>query len=684
MLKLKRHFYLGALSICSIILISACGSGSSSGGGIVNRGTVMTLGENATGTFLGTCNLNSGSCNIAQQQFTNNIAEVVSNKQGNFVAVGMSQMINSVPAISVSANGSTWGNAAQYPVALSGSSEGLYAIAISNSGSYVTVGDSLIMTSNDGNNWQNNTPAGIFGSSFYSVAISNSNIAVAVGESGIIAYSNGGTNWQVMNHSVTSQNLNKVVVNSNGVFVAVGDNGTIITSSNGSNWQTANLQTAATTANFNSIAVNGNVFVAVGNSSSSVKTVYTSNDGITWNPGMAGSPTPSAITNSLSSVAVNAQGYFVAVGAAGPIYYSSTGTSWTATSTPASGYLNAITANTQGNFIAVGDNGLVVAINSNNWSVNTSTISELAGVSLNTVNVSATGTYLITSGSTAMYSNDGNNWNAINNNMPSSELLDMTANPQGILVAVGENGLILTSSNKGSTWTNETNSSYTQNLTAVANGNNQFVAVGKAGTVLQSTGGNNWTEAPNLPGNDDLYSVAANLQGMMVAVGKTGAVWVYNGTAWSAATNQNVTANNLNSVTINTAGTWIAGGDNGTIIYSKDGNNWSLASTATTFDIGKILCNKTYCVASASSGDSPAPSVILSSTDNINWSIAAHDNLGWFQIIGIDALTGEVVASDVDFTPGLTLIAAIYTSGNGNSWSNLGLNLGNHTINKII
>lgn len=688
MFKLFWSIFFSVLLGGLTLITTACGSGSSSGGS-VNRGTAMTLGENGTGSFLGNCNLNSGACNITQQLFTVNTGAIISNKQGNFIAVGGgggSKLSHSIPAISVSANGSTWSNAAQYPVTISG---GLNAITIGNDGKYITVGDAGIFTSNDGNHWQNNTPNGIFGSAFSSVAISNNNMAVAVGGSGIIAYSNGVSAWQVINHSVTDQDLNKVVVNSKGVFVAVGDNGTIITSSNGSNWQTATLQTA-TTANFNSIAVSGNIFVAVGSASSATQTVYTSTDGMNWTAGMTTGSTPVAITNNLSDVAVNSQGQFVIVGTAGPIYYSTNGTSW-GTNAIAAANLVAVTATPQGNFIAVGNNGTVLNISNNDWSASSITVPQVTGLNVLSITVSATGTYLITSASSQqdigpiVYSaNNGTTWNLINNGMPAYELSDMTANAQGILVAVGESGLILTSSNKGSTWSNVSNSSYTNNLTAVTKSNNQFVAVGAAGTVLQSTDGTNWTAPSNLPGNDDLYSIATNLQGMMVAVGKAGTVWVNNGTAWSAATNQNVTADNLNSVTINSAGTWIAGGDNGTIIYSKDGNNWSLASTSTTFKINKVLCTKTYCVASASSDTMNAPSVMLSSTDNIHWNVVAYDNLGWFDIIGIDALTGEVVASDVDITTSFTLVSSIYTSGNGNSWSNLGLNLGNNTYYKII
>ena len=56
----------------------------------------------------------------------------------------------------------------------------------------------------------------------------------------------------------------------------------------------------------------------------------------------------------------------------------------------------------------------------------------------------------------------------------------------GILLAVGPNGLVITSSDKGVNWVSHS-SGTTQTLRAVAYGNGRFVAVGDAGTVLTST-----------------------------------------------------------------------------------------------------------------------------------------------------------------------------------------------------
>ena len=116
-------------------------------------------------------------------------------------------------------------------------------------------------------------------------------------------------------------------------------------------------------------------------------------------------------------------------------------------------------------------------------------------------------------------------------------LWGIAAGPSG-LVAVGENGLIMGSTD-GAAWT--TRSSGTTNwLTAVAYGGGQYIAVGDKGTVLLSPDSQAWV------------SIA-----------------------------QSATASRLNNV-IFAAGQYVAVGEAGAIITSSDGLHWTARSSGVT------------------------------------------------------------------------------------------------------
>ena len=92
----------------------------------------------------------------------------------------------------------------------------------------------------------------------------------------------------------------------------------------------------------------------------------------------------------------------------------------------------------------------------------------------------------------------------------------------GLFVAVGAGGLILTSSD-GVSWT-QRNSGTSSNLLGVAYVNTVFVAVGSGGTLLTSSDSANWTLRASGTTND-LTAVAYG-NGHFVAVGANGTILV--------------------------------------------------------------------------------------------------------------------------------------------------------------
>jgi hypothetical protein len=132
----------------------------------------------------------------------------------------------------------------------------------------------------------------------------------------------------------------------------------------------------------------------------------------------------------------------------------------------------------------------------------------------------------------------------------------------GLFVAVGWNGAILTSPD-GVSWTRRT-SGTSDTLWDVAYGNGTFVVVGRNGTILTSPDGVSWT-AQTSPTSNDLYAVTYG-NGLFVAVGWNGAILTSpDGVNWTQRTSE--TVNGLNGVTYGN-GTFVAVCSYGTILTS--------------------------------------------------------------------------------------------------------------------
>jgi len=152
----------------------------------------------------------------------------------------------------------------------------------------------------------------------------------------------------------------------------------------------------------------------------------------------------------------------------------------------------------------------------------------------------------------------------------------------GLFVTVGDNGIILTSSD-GISWTKRT-SVTTNNLYGVTYGNSTFVTVGDNGTILTSSD---------------------------------------NGTSWTNKRTSSVTTNNLYGVTYANS-TFVTVGDNATILTSSDGTTWTNTSTnkRTLRYFSKAETNNLYGVTYGDGlfvtvGDN---GVILTSSDGISWT----------------------------------------------------------------
>ena len=296
---------------------------------------------------------------------------VARNIFGIFVAVG------STTGINTSADGRTWGDSGN-----STTFGDLNAVVGMNTHTIIVGASGTVGYSTDGRNYQPATtyrrrnvfPVVFFdditlSQNFNDVTFGQS-VGVAVGAAGTIAFTKAGeagfgTAFEVT-AKYTSNNLNGVGANGN-VFVAVGDNGTLLRSNNGDTW--TGVTTTTITTKFNHAHYGGGQWIAVGAAGSIIRS---SDNGLNWSVVSAGG------TFDLTRVGY-ANSVWVAIGQSGMVLNSVDTNTW---------YKKYVGVGTDFNGLAFGDNKFVaVGLSSSIYS------SEFAKVSAaGTATVSAAGT----------------------------------------------------------------------------------------------------------------------------------------------------------------------------------------------------------------------------------------------------------------------------------------------------
>lgn len=171
----------------------------------------------------------------------------------------------------------------------------------------------------------------------------------------------------------------------------------------------------------------------------------------------------------------------------------------------------------------------------------------------------------------------------------------------GLFVAVGANGTILSSPN-GMNWTARTPSAnFSQTLRAVTAGGGQFVAVGDNGSIVSSANGTNWTERLQNSGYnfvDVAYGggqFAAISPGPQVPNGEEGGFTVNtniilaspNGAAWLQQVAPVYIANSFPGAIAHGNGRFLIN-EGGQMIESLNGVNWNRITGFATDPIGKL------------------------------------------------------------------------------------------------
>ncbi len=306
------------------------------------------------------------------------------------------------------------------------------------------------------------------------------------------------------------------------------------------------------------------------------------------NPLDASTPQGLILTLLSAARAVPSDPLFVAVSGTGQVYYSSTGQSWTAGTSPTVAILNDV-AYCDGLFVAVGGAASGVVIYSTDGKVWSLATSSLGGVALSGVACSGKRFVAVQSSQTnAYYSDDGISWT---------------------ISAVG-----LT-------------------MRDVAFGNGRFLVVDTSGSGSESTnGGVNWGGSNLIDSNSGFLQTVTYANGLFLVGGDgsspAGSVFTADtGTAgpWSASTPVvSASVNGLafgNSVYVALEAT----GGTGDLYSSTNSTVWSLRNVGQAAQLkGIAFGNGRFVVSGAAGGNH----LLTHSTDGINWTGASPGGAG--------------------------------------------------------
>ncbi|MFD2936119.1 T9SS type A sorting domain-containing protein [Spirosoma flavum] len=238
-------------------------------------------------------------------------------------------------------------------------------------------------------------------------------------------------------------------------------------------------------------------------------------------------------------------------------------------------------------------------------------------------------------------STDGEGWKTQPKGPLQTERLSGIVYANNRFVVVGNNGGVMTSIN-GLTWAKQV-SGTTEVLNAVAYGGGRFVAVGRNGTIITSTDGISWTRQTS--GTADKFTAIAYGGSQFVAVGINLIKTSPDGVIWTTRTFPNPFFS-LGGVTAGPKGSFVAVGDNHAVFTSTDGITWTprpLAGSALYF-VGiayNSILNKYVAISSVSG-------CVVTSGDGVNWNTGSSGTN--HQLTAVRYLQGKFLAVGEDDT----------------------------------
>jgi len=417
--------------------------------------------------------------------------------QGLFVATAQNGSIVTSP------DGASWA------IQSSGTANSLNKVAYLN-GKFYAVGQlGTVLTSLNATNWSAQNLSST--NDFNNLAYGNGKYLMGSYTSGggyLFSSTTGASPWTSSQIETTDGGIINFIGFLNNKFFACMIDATNFSSPDGSTW-TPIKSKPITNPNqvFGGIYANGTYYFFGSDTNGTYGAIDTSTDGTNFTELL-----PKTITDGIISMAYG-NGTFVEAGNSG----WSTSTDANHWRYPAGNYYSVAYNGT--NYVAVGYNGgdgyITTSPDWVNWTNTTPPvrIQGLASV------VASQGKFVAVgySGSGLSYppivtSTDGYNWTVTNTTITGGtvavdDFVSIAADGNGTLVAVGDGGHVIRSTDNGVTWSvvTPTLPANATGLNSVTYANSQFVAVGSGGAVIYSTdGGASWSDA-SYPGDTGAY-----------------------------------------------------------------------------------------------------------------------------------------------------------------------------------
>ena len=522
---------------------------------------------------------------------------------GRFVAVGFSGNI------STSTDGLNWTrrNLTSTPV--------VNLTAVLHDGTqFVAAGTrSAIFTSADGVTWAPRAAVVPTFSDYLPVDIRGLAVGggtyIAVTLDGIYTTTNLSGPW-TRNPLVLRNATLRAVTFTGSSFIASGSFGTLLRSTdNGVTWTAGGSDSVSFGDVWVSLASNGTRHVAV---KDSLGSIATSTDGLTWRI-VTNFPVDLQIFNGVNFI----NGQFIAVGSGGMIFTSADGLAWTQRSSNPLGLgdFNAVAAGTSG-FVAVGVNGQIASSpDGQTW---TKRDSGSAGVLTGVVFGGSKYVAVNSTSGVVHSSTNGADWTNV-----VVTGLNAVAYDSSQYVAVGNGGAVRTSPD-ALVWATRVAASTAPALRGVAAGAGALVAVGDTGLIIRSSDAGVTWAPPTVPTSVGVATITFRAVifagGQFVAIGQdqigqvlsTVIVTSLDGTTW---TRRDVPYTQSARAITYTGSRYIVGGGTSTILTSTDAITWTAETSNNSLLVFGLANSSAGTVAVGSAGgiqfasNSPAPNV---------------------------------------------------------------------------
>jgi hypothetical protein len=402
------------------------------------------------------------------------------------------------------------------------------------------------------------------------------------------------------------------------------------------------------------VAASARLAVAVGDAGA----IYTTSTGTNW------TRRPQGFTTWLRSVACNSSsGVFVAVGEGGFIAMSSDGTTWRQRPSGVSDDLNRVVWLTN-RFAAVGNSGrvLVSDVTGANWSViqrNNGPTNDLYAVA---GYYGLSGSILMVAGANEvrLLQNNGVSWvNQIDpaRNLPAPNWTYYCGfSEASFFLLAGRAGMLVegfpTNGFASYVWGSRVDSVRNW-LWDVARFPGLYVAVGDLGTVETSNNGAEWDyELVPEEAAESVFLGVGGRPDLMLAVGAQGSVILSTNSVIWTALQPRPTTNDLQGVAT-LGGLVVVTGGAGTILTSTDGYQWTNRANPATGFLSSVAAYPGGLVAVGESG------TVLNSPDGLNWTAGPALTTNW--LYRVRYLNGQLITVGQN--------GALFTSPDGRSWT---------------